>query len=423
MEVTTISLSKIKRSDKQPRKYFDEGSIKELSESIKKDGLMQPITVRKVSRDTFEIVQGERRYRACKLAGLSEIPAIIKELDDEEAFHLSVIENIQREDMTPIEEAKAFQEYVEMGYTHAEIAKKVSKSRTYVTSSLRLLKLNGRILGWINDGKLSEGHAKQILRMESIVDRLFGENSIAIGTPFEYIQDRFCHEFWMDLDEDKKSISVKEIIEWGDRWHYSLINSVVLHFYGQGQTDVGDVRGMPVTSELECKLYDLHISRVIKSDIDFMKKRDLKEMKDDFDEKLRPWMIEKFWDDVEMDLFHTRKDINKRWSEPLKGTSLNEYTKAILQEQQKLEATLYLFAEMFHKFADENSLERLTNRELADRFMGGNEYEVYSLEELEVLFKEVQQKEFPAELLESLKMEISKKVSRDTNMSWEELRQ
>lgn len=410
MRIYNINLSKVKRNENQPRKHFDEDSLKELSESIKKDGIMQPITVRKVSRDTFEIVQGERRYRAAKLAGLKEIPAFVREMDDKEAFHLAVIENIQREELTPIEEAKAFQKYAEMGYTHAEIAKKVSKSRTYVTSRLRLLKLNGRILGWINDGKLSEGHAKQVLRMESIVDRLFGENSIAFGTPFEYIQDRFCGEFWSDLDGDEGSVSVKDVIEWGDRWHYRLVNSVILHFYGQGQTDVGDVRGIPVTSELECKLYDLHISRITKSDIEFMKKRDMKEMKDDFDEKLRPWMIEKFWDDVEMDLFHTRKDINKRWSEPLKGTSLNEYTKAILQEQQKLEATLYLFAEMFHKFADENSLERLTNRELADRFMGGDEHEVFSLEELEELFKEVQQKEFPAELLESLKMEIEKSV-------------
>src|SRR5699024_10647687 len=411
MEVTTISLSKVKRNENQPRKHFDEDSLKELSDSIEKDGIMQPITVRKVSRDTFEIVQGERRYRAAKLVGLKEIPAFVREMDDKEAFHLAVIENIQREELTPIEEAKAFQEYVEMGYTHAEIAKKVSKSRTYVSSSLRLLKLNGRILAWINDGKLSEGHAKQILRMESIVDRLLGENSITIGTPFEYIQDRFCGEFWVDLDDNKKSISVMEITEWGDRWHYSLVNSVTLHFYGQGQTEVGDVRGMPVTSELECKLYDLHVSRVIKSDIDFMKKRDLKELEDSFDEKLRPWMIEKFWDDMEMDLFHKRKDINERWSEPLKGSSLNEYTKAILQEQQKLEATLYLFAEMFHKSSDEDGTKRLTDAELANRFMGGNEYEVYSLEELEVLFKEVQQKEFPADLLDSLTKEIEESVT------------
>lgn len=410
-KISLIAIEKIKSNEHQPRKVFKDESIQELSQSIEKDGLLQPITVRKVSRDTFEIVQGERRYRAAKLAGLKEIPAFVREMDDKEAFHLAVIENIQREELTPIEEAKAFQEYAEMGYSHAEIAKKVSKSRTYVTSRLRLLKLNGRILGWINDGKLSEGHAKQILRMESIVDRLLGENSIAFGTPFEYIQDRFCHEFWMDLDGDKKSISVKEIIEWGDRWHYRLVNSVVLFFYGQGQTDVGNVRGMPVTSELECKLYDLHISRITKSDIEFMKKRDMKEMKDDFDEKLRPWMIEKFWDDVEMDLFHSGKNVCDLWFEPLEGISLTEYTENIRKEQQKLEATLYLFAEMFHKFADENSLERLTNRELADRFMGGDEHEVYSLEELEVLFKEVQQKEFPAELLESLKMEIEESVT------------
>src|SRR5699024_10162034 len=163
MKIYSINLSKVKRNENQPRKHFDEDSIKELSESIKKDGLMQPITVREVSRDTFEIVQGERRYRACKLADLSEMTAIIKELDDEEAFHLSVIENIQREDMTAIEEALAFQKYVEMGYTHKEIAEKISKGRTYVTQRLRLLKLIPEVHDMIAIGVIQEGHAKQLL--------------------------------------------------------------------------------------------------------------------------------------------------------------------------------------------------------------------------------------------------------------------
>src|SRR5699024_1407315 len=158
-KVSLIELGKIGGNDQQPRKHFDETAIKELSKSIKKEGLIQPIMVREVSRDTFEIIHGERRYRAAKLAGLKEIPAYVREMTDDEAFHLAVIENIQREELTAVEEAQAFQRYVEMGYTHAQIAEKVSKSRTYVSSSLRLLKLNGRILAWINDGKLSEGHA------------------------------------------------------------------------------------------------------------------------------------------------------------------------------------------------------------------------------------------------------------------------
>lgn len=170
-----IKLTEMVINYNQPRKYFDEEKLNELALSIVADELQEPILVRPMEGGKYEIVQGERRYRAHQLAGLNEIEVKIKELNDENAFHLSVIENIQREQLTPIEEAHAFMKYVEMGYTHEQIAEKVSKSRTYVTSRLRLLKLVPYIHDWIAKGILSDGHAKQILKMESIVNR-FWEN-------------------------------------------------------------------------------------------------------------------------------------------------------------------------------------------------------------------------------------------------------
>src|SRR5690606_13026930 len=119
-KLKTIQLSEIITNPNQPRKHFDEQAHQELAESIKKDGLQEAILVRPKG-DKFEIVQGERRYRAPKLAGLESIQAKVREVDDEEAFHLAVIENIQREQLSPIEEARAFARYVELGYTHEEI--------------------------------------------------------------------------------------------------------------------------------------------------------------------------------------------------------------------------------------------------------------------------------------------------------------
>lgn len=210
METKQINLDMIVANPNQPRKHFDEQTIKELSESIKKEGLMQPITVRKVSHDTFEIVQGERRYRAAKLAGLDEVNTFVQDLNDEEAFHLAVIENIQREDMTPIEEAQAFMKYVEMGYTHEEIANKVSKSRTYVTTRLRLLNLIPEIQDMIAKGKISEGQAKVILSAKNGLAKILDCSPFLNGTwdSFEFIQKQFINRF-----KEEEKITVNDVKE------------------------------------------------------------------------------------------------------------------------------------------------------------------------------------------------------------------
>src|SRR5690606_22499674 len=159
MNLKTIKLSEIITNPNQPRKHFDEQALQELAESIKKDGLQEAILVRPKG-DKFEIVQGERRYRAHKLAGLESIQAKVREVDDEDAFHLAVIENIQREQLSPIEEARAFLWYSHNGLTQDEIAEKVKKTRDYVASKLRLLNLSETVQSIIERGEIKEGHAK-----------------------------------------------------------------------------------------------------------------------------------------------------------------------------------------------------------------------------------------------------------------------
>lgn len=162
-ETSGIRMSLIEPNPSQPRKKFDEDSLKELADSIKEHGLLQPILVKKRGR-TYEIIAGERRWRAARLAGLKEIPAIVKDMDETEAAEAALIENIQREDLGSIEEARAYRALIEeYGLTQEELAKKLSKSRTAITNSLRLLQLDDEILDLIEEGKLTAGHARAVL--------------------------------------------------------------------------------------------------------------------------------------------------------------------------------------------------------------------------------------------------------------------
>lgn len=159
-EVVMIDINRIQRSVFQPRRYFDEESLRELAESIKSKGLIEPVIVRLGKDGNYELVCGERRLRACKIAGINKLPAIIKDISDEEAFEIALIENIQREDLTPIELALAFEKLSKMGYTHDEIARKIGKSRSYVTNTVRILNLPDEVKNLIESGKISLGHAK-----------------------------------------------------------------------------------------------------------------------------------------------------------------------------------------------------------------------------------------------------------------------
>ena len=164
-EFKLIRISDIQKNPYQPRKEFSEEKIKELAQSIKENGLIQPIIVRQSPVIGYEILAGERRYRASIAAGLSEVPVIIKKLSDQDMMVHSIIENLQREDLNPIEEAKAYQSLIEKGYTHADIAAKMGKSRPYITNLVRLLTLPDFILNEVEAGKLSQAHARLLIQL------------------------------------------------------------------------------------------------------------------------------------------------------------------------------------------------------------------------------------------------------------------
>ncbi len=162
-----VDINKVEPNREQPRKHFDEDSLLELSESIKQFGLLQPILVQ--DRDTYyEIIAGERRWRAAKLAGLKEVPVIIRNYSEQEIVEISLIENIQREDLNAIEEAKAYKRLMtEFNLKQDEIAERVSKSRTAVTNSMRLLKLCDEVQQMIINDMISTGHARAIISIEN----------------------------------------------------------------------------------------------------------------------------------------------------------------------------------------------------------------------------------------------------------------
>ena len=176
-----IRISDIQKNPYQPRKEFSEEKIKELAQSIKENGLIQPIIVRQSPVIGYEILAGERRYRASIAAGLSEVPVIVKQLSDQDMMLHSIIENLQRENLNPIEEAKAYQSLIDKGFTHTEIAEKMGKSRPYITNLVRLLGLPKHILTEVESGRLSQAHARLLIQLSSdkqdkLLNRIQTEN-------------------------------------------------------------------------------------------------------------------------------------------------------------------------------------------------------------------------------------------------------
>ena len=162
-DVIYVKIGKVEPNKDQPRKSFDEDSLLELSESLKQYGVLQPLLVQD-KKDYYEIIAGERRWRAAKLAGLKEIPVIIKKLTDREIVEISLIENIQRENLNPIEEALAYKKLInEFHLKQDELAERISKSRTSVTNAMRLLKLDQRVQQMVIDDLITTGHARALL--------------------------------------------------------------------------------------------------------------------------------------------------------------------------------------------------------------------------------------------------------------------
>ena len=182
---TVVKITMVEPNRKQPRKNFDEDALQELSDSIKQFGLIQPILVQD-RKDHYEIIAGERRWRAAKLAGLKEVPVIIRNYSEQEIMEISLIENIQREDLNPIEEALAYKRLLEEFHLKQdEVAERVSKSRAAVTNSIRLLKLSDDVQRMVIDDMISTGHARALLAVEdaeeqyTLAQKIFDEKDSA----------------------------------------------------------------------------------------------------------------------------------------------------------------------------------------------------------------------------------------------------
>ncbi len=164
----TLKISDIEPNRTQPRKEFNDAALAELADSISQHGIIQPLLVRPIFGGGYQIVAGERRWRAARMAGISEVPAVIREMSDGEVMELALIENLQREDLNPVEEAQGYQSLIDTyGLTQEETAKTVGKSRPTVTNALRLLNLPKEILDMVNSGKISAGHARTLLSFQN----------------------------------------------------------------------------------------------------------------------------------------------------------------------------------------------------------------------------------------------------------------
>jgi ParB family chromosome partitioning protein len=167
-----IDISKIYPNKKQPRKNFEEKEIKELSESIKNQGLIQPIVIREVPGGMYEIIAGERRWRACQLAGLHSVNCVVMNVDDKNIYELALIENIQRENLNVVEEAKAYKNLIELnGIKNEELSKKIGKSTSHISNLIRILDLDNEIHQMIIDGKISMGHARALIGVPNAVEK------------------------------------------------------------------------------------------------------------------------------------------------------------------------------------------------------------------------------------------------------------
>lgn len=181
-KVMYIDINDIKPNDNQPRKHFNEEKIQELASSIIEHGIIQPLVLRKIDNERYEIVAGERRWRAARAAGLEKVPSIIRDFTDEENMVIAIIENMQREDLNSIEEAEGLRQMIETyGFTQEEVSRSVSKSRPYITNALRLLKLPQNIQEKLANGQISPGHGRALLAakdkqyQEKLCNRIINE--------------------------------------------------------------------------------------------------------------------------------------------------------------------------------------------------------------------------------------------------------
>lgn len=202
----SLPISQVETCSSQPRKRFDDESLQELADSISQHGIIQPLTVRKLSSGYYQIIAGERRWRAARLAGLQEVPVIVIEADDRKVAELAMIENLQREDLNPMEEAAGFQSLIESYHmTQEEAAQRVGKSRSAVTNALRLLGLTSSVRKLVEEGKLSAGHARALVPLSPSLQES-AANAIVSGG----LSVRQTEALVKRLSAEKKEAQVKD---------------------------------------------------------------------------------------------------------------------------------------------------------------------------------------------------------------------
>ena len=217
-----VDIDLVRPNPNQPRKHFDEDALRELADSIKKHGLIMPIVVNNMENGKYMIIAGERRYRAAKMAGKTQIPIVIRSYTDREIKEISLIENLQREDLNPIEAANAMKQLMdEYRLTQEELAERIGKSRPAVTNTLRLLSLSPEVIGMVSSGKLSAGHARALVTLPEDAQYKLASDAVKDGLSVRDIE-RSVRDYFASPEEiaekkDKKkmqvSIELKDIIE------------------------------------------------------------------------------------------------------------------------------------------------------------------------------------------------------------------
>lgn len=232
-----LKLSQVEPNRDQPRKQFDEEALNELAESIKRYGIIQPLLVQK-REDYYEIIAGERRWRAAKLAKLKEVPVIVKDYSDQEIMEISLIENIQREDLNPIEEAQAYKRLLtEFNLKQDEVAERVSKSRAAVTNSIRLLKLTDKVQQMVIDDMITTGHARALLAVEDpeaqyILAQQIFDQKLSVRDVEKLVKKLNAPEKEKNKTEDKTLQVIYQDIE--DRLKQRLSTKVKVSSKGEG---------------------------------------------------------------------------------------------------------------------------------------------------------------------------------------------
>ena len=234
-DIIRIEVGKVLPNEHQPRKIFKDEALKELSSSIKEKGVLQPVIVSRVGDGTFRLIAGERRWRAATLAGLKKIPALIKDVSPQDAIEIALIENIQREELNPIETADAFQSLLrEFAMTQEELSQRVGKDRATIANYLRILKLPDEIKAFINSSSLSIGHAKALLALDGKQKQIAAARDIVKRGLSVRETEALCKKLSQPIQKKKKKEKLPEVADLEDKLTRSLGTKVKVEYKGKG---------------------------------------------------------------------------------------------------------------------------------------------------------------------------------------------